>query len=102
MRLLEVLGRWLWRGLAAGLILFVLAVTVGLTIMQWVWDHLIWPVLPWLAFLLACGLVTVWLAGWIRRMRRQRHALELEHQRLMETAVGRPHDVSTWTWRPRR
>lgn len=102
MRLLETLGRWLWRGLAAGLILFVLAVTAGLTIMQWVWDHLIWPVLPWLVLILACGLVTVWLAGRLRRIRRQRHALESEHQRLVETMTGVPHDVSTWTWRPRR
>lgn len=101
MRLLESLGRCLWRGLAAGLVLLVLAVTVGLTVVQWVWDHVIFPALPWLTLILACGLLTFWLACRFHSMRRRRHALELEHQRLAETVAGVPHDVSTWTWQPR-
>lgn len=102
MRLLESLGRWLWRGLAVALVGGVLLIAFGLTVAQWVWDHLIWPVLPRLALILVCGLVTVWLTGRIRRMRRQRHVLEVEHQQLVETMTDAPREIATWTWRPRR
>lgn len=102
MRLFETLGRWLGRCVFVGLIVSVLLIAFGLSLLQWVWDHLIWPALPWLAVIMVCGLLTVWLSGRIRRAVRRRHMLETERQRLVETMTGVPHAVSTWTWRPRR